>query len=389
MKNNTLAWATVLLLFAFASCRQQQTSFELKGEITGLADSIKVILVPGATHQNEKPFAEAYVQKGRFSMSGKLDEPRLFHLRVADTYGGMPLMLENASMKLSAEAVLEERNGNASVNFSNVQLKGSELQKLYKQKMAFKDTLSQKYDDYHKGHEATLAILGLARQQKNKQQTDSIQNTEDYQMFAKAEKAFFDDVEAITNEAIMDNKDSFWGPLVMLESMSYFTDGQKPLYESFSPEAKDSYYGKIVRKELYPEKMVGKSVPTFELSDKDGTPFRSEKLMEGKKYVLIDFWASWCAPCRKEIPNLKRIYAGFSPKGLQIISVSIDKKKADWLKALTEENMPWPNLLDEKGIDKQFMVRYIPALFLVDQTGTVIADDLRGEALYQKLKELF
>ncbi len=389
MNKNIRVLVGICLLLVFFSCKQPATIYMLSGKINGLKDGTRLELVPGATHSDEKAVAESTVKDGRFSFTGKQDEPRLFYLRVAGTYGSIPLMLENAKINLTANAVFSESGSNSSVNFSDVQLTGSEMNDLYMQKMAFKDTLNQRYDAYHKAHEAMLSALSQARQSKNRQQIDSIQNGADYKAFAKAEKAFFDRVETTTNRAVMENKDSWWGPLVMLQSMSYFTDGQKPLYESFSQEAKDSYYGKLVYKELFPEKLVGKTVPDFELQDRSGMVFQSSTLMEGKKYVLIDFWASWCAPCRKEIPNLKRIYEHFSGKGLQIISISIDKRKADWLKALDEEKMPWPNLMDDKGIDKQFLVKFIPALFLIDDKGTVIADDLRGEALYKKLEKLF
>lgn len=104
--------------------------------------------------------------------------------------------------------------------------------------------------------------------------------------------------------------------------------------------------------------------------------------------VLVDFWASWCGPCRKEIPNLKAVYEKFAPKGLEIVSISIDKDAAAWQKALEEERLPWRNFRDETGVADAYSVSAIPAIFLVDGSGTIIATGLRGTALQEKLETL-
>ena len=111
--------------------------------------------------------------------------------------------------------------------------------------------------------------------------------------------------------------------------------------------------------------------------------------VEAAPLAMVDFWASWCKPCRKEIPNLKAIYERFSGKGLEIVSISIDKNDSAWRKAVTAENLTWPNGIDKQGIKDMFNVNAIPAIFIVDgKTGRILADNIRGEQLANKLAEM-
>ena len=132
---------------------------------------------------------------------------------------------------------------------------------------------------------------------------------------------------------------------------------------------------------------VGAVAPDFTLPDVDGNPVTLFGLRG--KYVLIDFWASWCNPCRKSIPGLKDIYKEFADKGLEIISISIDKRNEDWQKALNEEQLPWPSLIDTKNVSKEkFDVRAVPTFFLVDENGMVVEDNLSVQEIRNKVKEL-
>lgn len=114
-----------------------------------------------------------------------------------------------------------------------------------------------------------------------------------------------------------------------------------------------------------------------------------KELSANKKYILIDFWASWCKPCRKEIPNLKKLYELYAAKGFQIISISIDKKEKEWQKALDEEQLSWPNFLDNGEVASLYKVKFIPTMYLIDEQGTIVCDNLKGEELSNKLAELF
>ncbi|SHM47385.1 Peroxiredoxin [Chitinophaga jiangningensis] len=136
--------------------------------------------------------------------------------------------------------------------------------------------------------------------------------------------------------------------------------------------------------------LLNKPAPAFKLNNAAGKPV---SLADFKgKYVLLDFWASWCKPCREAIPELTEVYNQYKGKGLEVLSVSLDDKKDKWMQALEEEKMAWPQVSDLKGgngeVPTQYGVLAIPACFLIDPSGNVIMLGARGERLKDKLAEL-
>lgn len=381
--------AIVICLLITACSSKPATSYTIEGTIVGLEDGTQIELIPGATHKDEKPIAEAVVTAGKFTLTGATEEPRLFYVHVKNSFGLMKVMIENGNLKITGKTEKREVNGNTSYSFEDVKVEGSPSNDLYLQKTSPRNMLDSLYNACHENNKEISDAITTARASNNKALLDSLSNTDAYKKFAAEEKNFFDTVEVTMKKIVIDNKDSWWGPLLMLDLMSYFTPDQNSWYESFSQEAKNSYYGKIVKEELFPEGFVGKDVPTFTLENADKSETTLGAITQGKKYYLIDFWASWCAPCRKEIPNLKKLYQEYAAKGFEIVSISIDKKEADWKKALEEEKLTWPNFLDTKGASDAFKVKTIPAMFLVDEKGKIIAEKIRGEELEKKLAELF
>ncbi|WEK19929.1 MAG: TlpA disulfide reductase family protein [Candidatus Pedobacter colombiensis] len=133
----------------------------------------------------------------------------------------------------------------------------------------------------------------------------------------------------------------------------------------------------------------GQKTPDFAYPDLNGKKW-GPKDFRGK-YLIIDFWASWCGPCRQEIPHLKEVYKKYKDKGLEILSVSVDAKPADWKKAMNEERMAWPqiNAVESKPVMASYMFSGIPYLVVVDKDGKIVEKNVRGESLDKAMKKIF
>lgn len=166
----------------------------------------------------------------------------------------------------------------------------------------------------------------------------------------------------------------------------------KVLFKKLDKNVKKSNEGKVFERYLknLENVSIGKKAPGITQFDVDGNPYSLQNLKG--KYVLIDFWASWCPPCREENPNLVSTYAEFKDKNFEILGVSFDKNFDSWKKAIKDDNLTWKHISDlqhwNNGAAGIYGVKAIPQNVLVDPNGIIIARNLHGEALKSKLREI-
>jgi peroxiredoxin len=208
----------------------------------------------------------------------------------------------------------------------------------------------------------------------------------------------FEDIQSQKKQFVVDfvNKNpSSLACMFFLEDLNIDTDF--PSYDKLDKELFKKYSKNIFVINLHDKVdvarrlAIGNIAPEIKLVNPNGD---SVKLSSFRgKYVLIDFWAAWCSPCRKESPNMVKMYGMFHEKGFEIFSVSLDKSKSDWEKAIKDDKLEWTHGSDVKYWDsapaKLYGVKSIPYTVLIDKEGKIVAKGLRGPKLEEKLTEIF
>jgi peroxiredoxin len=197
------------------------------------------------------------------------------------------------------------------------------------------------------------------------------------------------------DEFIKANPASIVSAYVLYRDFSYrLTPDEIDSYvKLLDPSLQQTQYVKVLE-ELSPTLRkvgIGEKAPDFTLVDTNGKPLKFSSHL-GSKYVLLDFWAGWCGPCRRENPNLVRVYEKYKGKGFDIFAVSLDKQKDTWVKAIADDKLTWTHVSDIKFWDsapaKLYGVRAIPSNVLIGPDGKIVARNLRGKELEDKLAEL-
>ena len=150
---------------------------------------------------------------------------------------------------------------------------------------------------------------------------------------------------------------------------------------------------KDAEREAATKAFIGQQFTDLEMADADGNMHKLSEYVGNGRWLFVDMWASWCGPCRGEIPNVVAAYEKFHDKGFDIVGLSLDNKKEPWLKAVEDLKMPWTQLSDLKGwqsiVTEVYKVWSIPDNLLIDPQGKIVARGLRGEGLHAKLAEIF
>lgn len=363
------------------SSKEQNKSL-IKGTIKGLGNNSIVLL-----DDKYQPLDTVQAHNNNFIFEHKLDisNPKMqgvFIPHLSNKKGGMRrvnktyFFLDSKTINITATIVND--------NIENVEVTGSPTTKKYKDLYA-NFPASIEMEKYTKPFNDAFHLYNNVEKSKENLKTLKYYGNILDSLAVERGKNIID--------AIKDNKESI--ALSYIAYQNYRNESPaflKDLINKFSPNIRDSHYISLLEKQikLKEASSVGGMAPDFTAVDDTN---KIVKLSDFKgSYVFIDFWASWCGPCRKEIPHLKTAYSTFKDKGFQIISVSIDEKKEAWKKALKVEQLPYVKLWDEKKETSQlYQYQGIPYIVLVSPEGKIlkINEGLRGDELENTLKNIF
>jgi peroxiredoxin len=358
MKN----FLTLLAFFPIVLFAQNQAAgFEIKGNISGLADG-KVQIVNMA--EDHAVLASDSAKNGVFTLKGSVAEPSLYYI-VLSNEQPQYLYLENKPITITG----------SKTDIKNIKVEGS--------------SSHTDFVEFNKTFNPLIAELNgfaalIQREADEKKKEDLFKK---YDSVTKK-------VDAEVGNFVASKKSSFVSAFLLSVSAQVLADPivLEKRFNMLSEEVRNSEIGKGLANSIAYFKVgaVGTDALDFTQNDVQGKPVKLSAFKG--KYVLLDFWASWCKPCRLENPNVVKVYNKFKNKNFTVLGVSLDQSKDAWVKAIETDKLAWNHVSDlqqwNNAVAQMYHIQSIPGNFLIDPNGKIVARDLRGEDLEKKLCEL-
>ena len=358
---NRICLVLVLLFSLGTAFAADPYQFSIEGKIEGMNEGQFAIL-----SVDKEELAVTEIRNGAFYLTGELKEPGQYLIRVNES--SFYCFLDGIKMNFSGTYK----------QLTSDNLQGSPSQDLYETyyKM-IAERLGNKMNEE----------LGLYRAALQK--GDTVLADQKINLILKMEEQRY----FITKEFIETNRDNIFSAYIadVVKDDSY--EKGKIYYEILTPTIQQSYFGKALKQHVDDLKIsaLGAISPDFQARSEAGEMISLSSLKG--KIIVLDFWASWCGPCIKEMGYLKKIYAGYDKSKIDFVSISLDDSTKDWKRACAKEQIPWISVHEEKGwkssqVRKLYGINSIPFVVLLDEEGRIVAKNLRRDALRDKILEL-
>ena len=362
---------SVLFIFAvlaLTAC-DRKNSYTLNGEIgSSTLDGKQVSVYSINDDPSSMALDSAIIENGSFKLHGNVDSAGWYILMIKDVYGSQPIMKD-----FYTEGKLD-----VALSGNQLRITGGPVNDVF-----------QNFED-----EYTKLAINVAKMNE-KLQADP-ENAELKKSFEVAYKNFETEVRAIAIKTVKENIGNPAGIHILQGTISLMNEAEiESILKLGDEKFLQDPFVKTIASQLVMSKKVEIGQPFVDLAlfSPQGDTVTLSNYVGTGKYVLIDFWASWCGPCIRELPNLLECYKAYHDKGFDIVGVSLDEKSEDWKNAISKHKLPWPQLSDLAGWNSIAVSTYsfsaIPHTVLVDPSGIIIEKDLRGNALKEKLETLF
>ncbi len=361
-------------LATLASCKKEG-SYTIDGKVKGIEDGKQVFLERQDDSLGVVQVDTAKIANEEFKFQGVAVEPGLYSVRFNDINGKAFFIVEEGDIKLEIDK-----------------------DSLFKSKMSGTYNNDQFREFNGKGLVIQRKIVAFKRDNQTKMmEAGQAQDTVTMKRIQGEYQTLMDQMREQAVAYIKEHPKAIVSALLVQSFFQEFEPDMKQieeLYNGLDPEVKKTKVGKKIAKTLKEMKVVdvGKKAPEFSAPNPEGQVVSLTQSLG--KVTIIDFWASWCGPCRAENPNIVAIYNDFHDKGLNVISVSLDKPGAadKWKDAIAKDGMSWTQVSNlkewEDPIAKMYSVTAIPKMFVLNEYGVVVAKDLRGDDLRKKIETL-
>ena len=359
----------IALSFLILSCSDESEKFKIIGT-TDLDDGKKIFRV--VADQNNQPIVldTILVSKGEFKFQGTVIEPDINFLYMEGIQGNVGFIVEPGTIKAK---LLKDDLGSS--EFKGTTSNDSYI--LYKNETkSLINSLNEIATEYERAMALGDDLLGndLAEQHN-----DLRKKVKEYEI-----------------KFIQTHNNSFFSALFLekyLSAKDLDVEMAKIYYNNLDDKIRNTKTGNNIYNLVNVSKKkieVGELAPRFEGPDPNGSILKMNDLLG--KVTILDFWASWCRPCRVENPNFVRIYNKFNGKGLNIIGISLDRDKNNWIKAISDDGLVWSQISNLKfwndPIAKLYNISFIPQTYILDEEGRILSTNLRGSFLERKIEEL-
>lgn len=374
----TVYYITIAILFtSLISCKTTNKNYTINGTIIH-KDIDSIFLYDFAT---EKVIDSILVKDGNFTLTGTVKEPK-------------KIILGNFDKNLIINAILDNDNYNIVVGSEKVNITGGKVHNII---YGFYQTEEYKKLNGRYEKAMSLAINNTDPQKTKELEAKAEELGEELFQYECAEYRKVIEGNYPTNLKLFALSSTYdWGNYPIEKQLKILDTyekelGETPLIKNHRAYLKAPLVLPNQDNRVVPN--VGETYKDVIALDINGKPHKLSDVLAKNKYVILEFWASWCMPCKAEIPNLKKAYQKYKSKGLEIFSVSLDEKKENWTEALKGENTSWINLFGENEFNSicafDYGVTAIPSSFLISKEGKIVAKDteLRGGMLDAKLAE--
>ncbi len=356
---------------ALLSC-QNSNKYTISGTVTGDAYNGKNVYLQEMTDDAMVATDTAVVQNGTFSFSGVADTTVLRFIALDETVNPqqesrVPVLVEPGKLEVSFDTIVSVKGTKVNDDYTHFRLEQRQLiQKI-------------------------RGVIGQFNSETEAGTMTPERDTELQKSYEEINKKLTD----LNYAFIKGNINNKLGQFIFLNSSSMFeAEQQKELLDLASEEFKagEKIQRVIKRLENLEKVAEGKKFVDFTMNDPDGKEVKLSDYAGKGKYVLVDFWASWCGACRQEMPNVVAAYDKYKSKGFEVVGVSLDKDGDSWKQGIKDLKMTWPQMSDlqywDSPIVDLYAIQGIPHTILLDKEGVILAKNLRGEELDAKLAEL-